>query len=245
MDVSRTSDSVLSDFLEELFSAGAERIRLSDTVGTATPVLIQEWSRLYKSRLSCLEFHGHNDLGMATANAHTAVFCGFGTVSGTVTGIGERAGNTSWEELIPALTVTRTANTEIDPEKLFLLSNFVRNITGEKVSPRQPFVGKNVFSHESGLHANSFFHDPLAFQCCLPEKWGLPPGKVTYGTHTGIRSLELSLRNSGIGLNEMEKKVLLDMVRSRSAKKKKPIEKEELLSLYRNMRKSRLFEAVR
>lgn len=235
MDASRTPEERLVRMVGILVSAGADRIRLADTAGTATPRQISLWGSLLQPYLDRLEFHGHNDLGMATANAWCAVEAGFGAVSGTLCGIGERAGNTAWDQLIPALAVTGLPVGGIPPEKVIALSGTLRRWLGEEVPPRHPFTGSLAFAHESGIHVSGLLKDPLSFQCAEPERLGLPPARICYGTQSGSGAVSGGLKTAGWDPSPAEIGILLPLVSRAARKNRRPLELGEVEKLYQKI----------
>jgi homocitrate synthase NifV len=188
-DATRTPVEDMLALLEKLKGFPIRRIRISDTVGVASPLEISRIiERLKEKSPFDLEFHGHNDLGMATANALTALESGAKAVSLTVNGLGERAGNARLEELVMALTLKKIPH-GVSTKALRPLSRHVAGLTGCPLPPDKPVTGGRVFTHESGIHCHGQLRDPLSFQPMEPEIHGLAPVRFMAGKHGGRASL--------------------------------------------------------
>ena len=180
-----------SDFLARFYSlaarCGADRVRIADTVGTATPARVV---KLIGKLLSpgCrvpIEFHGHNDLGMATANALTAAEAGAVAVSATVNGLGERAGNVPLEEIAMAFHLEENFECEIRTPRLMELCAYVAEASRRPIPESKPVTGDSVFAHESGIHCAALLENPLAYQPYLPETAGRKGCRFVPGKHSG------------------------------------------------------------
>ena len=145
-DATRAEPELLKRFILDAEACGADRVRIADTVGVATPSsIIGLVGRLKSASHTALEFHAHNDLGMATANAFTALEAGCEAVSVSVTGLGERAGNAALEELAIALKLSGKYATGIDTRKLSQLCRVVSKAAGRIIENQKPVVGKSAF----------------------------------------------------------------------------------------------------
>jgi homocitrate synthase NifV len=149
-----------------------------------------------------LEFHGHNDLGMATANALSALESGAQAVSVTVNGLGERAGNAALEQVAVVLTQHPGLSCNLDLTGLFALSRLVAQATGQPVSPNQPIVGDAVFTHESGLHCHAMFQDSRSYEPFAPEKVGHSGRRFILGPHSGTTSIRHLLDQAGLPVSQ-------------------------------------------
>lgn len=183
-DATRAEDSFLSEFVRSAFDLGAHRLRIADTVGIATPHSI---TSLFRSLVllagdSMLEFHGHNDLGMATANTISAVEAGAGAVSVTVNGLGERAGNGRLEEIVTALLVATEFRSRINPRRLPAICSMVAELSGRSIPVDKPITGSTVFTHESRIHCHALKKDPMAYQPFLPAFIGRETGHFVIGS---------------------------------------------------------------
>ena len=161
-DATRTTPGVLQEFVNAAAGTGAHRIRIADTVGIWNP--LQTANAIHTLRQfagkAMLEFHGHNDLGMATANAIAAIQAGAGSVSVTVTGIGERAGNAALEQVVMAIRHSLGKTSGIDSLAIAGLCERVSRAARRAIPPDQPIVGQAIFQHESGIHCQSLLSGP-------------------------------------------------------------------------------------
>ncbi|HCD36151.1 MAG TPA: homocitrate synthase [Chlorobium sp.] len=235
-DATRTGTDSLRQFIADAASCGAERIRIADTVGIATPPMLTELFReLLPTGGPFLEFHAHNDLGMATANAFTAIAAGCDAVSVSVTGLGERAGNAALEELAIALTLSGVYETLIDTTALTNLSLAVSKASGRSIQPQKAVVGDAAFQHESGIHCAALLKDPLSYQPFLPALAGGADHALIIGKHSGSASLQDYFSRKGIELSRPEAMKLLMEVRIKAGEKKRALTPGELETLYSHL----------
>lgn len=153
-DASRARLPFVAQFCAAALDAGAQRIRIADTVGILTPL---KTLALFKRLMdivpgSMLEFHGHNDLGMATANTVVALESGADFASVTVNGIGERAGNAPLEEVVMAIKETTSIGLDFDTNLISSICSAVSDITNRPIPGNKPITGESVFLHKSGIH---------------------------------------------------------------------------------------------
>lgn len=169
-DTVRTDYASVVKVSKAAVEAGADRISIADTVGAATPQQMYKLVSRLKSDLKIkLNVHCHNDLGLATANALAAYEAGVTMIDTSVNGLGERAGITPLAELCLALHCLYKVRKNWVLEKLPILSEIVSEFSGVKVSPNTPVVGKNVFSHNAGLHVAAVIHDPKYYEIIPAE----------------------------------------------------------------------------
>ncbi len=232
-DATRADWEVLKNFVVDAEACGADRIRIADTVGVATPTSIMAMVSQLKS-VSCaaLEFHAHNDLGMATANAFTALESGCKAVSVSVTGLGERAGNAALEELAIALKLSGKYETLIDTRQLSHLCEEVSSAAGRVIEDQKAIVGKAVFQHESGIHCAALLKNPLSYQPFLPDQVGRGKHELVFGKHSGSASIQHFFLVRGISMTRDEANYLLVIVRSMASEKKRALQPDELESIY-------------
>jgi homocitrate synthase NifV len=187
MDASRVSLERLLSFAGAVEPHRPDRLRLADTVGIWTPMKVHHaFSSLGHAYPSLsLGFHGHNDLGMASANAYTAVEAGADSVDVTVNGLGDRAGNVSLAAFVMAMETSRRWSTSVQPEGLHGISDYVAELCGEALPADMPVVGHRVFDHEAGIHVRGLLRDRLSFQPYLPEHVGRAPERFIAGPHSG------------------------------------------------------------
>lgn len=187
MDASRVSLDRLLSFAEAVSLHRPDRLRLADTVGVWTPLAVHHtFSALGHAFPGLpLGFHGHNDLGMATANAYTAVEAGADSVDVTVNGLGDRAGNVPLAAFVMALEQSRRWTARVHAEGLQELSAYVAELCETPLPPDMPVVGSRVFEHEAGIHVRGLLRDRLSFQPYLPERVGRAPESFIAGPHSG------------------------------------------------------------
>lgn len=173
-DASRAEVNFLGEFAHAAEEAGAFRLRLADTVGILNPFQTHDLvSRIHRARPGLiLEFHGHNDFGMATANTLAAFLAGARHLSTTTNGLGERAGNAATEQVALAIEKTCGIRTYINKARVKAVSDLVAAISGRPIHADQPLVGGEVFTHASSIHCFALHREPLAYQALDPEEIG-------------------------------------------------------------------------
>jgi len=186
LDATRADMKFLWRFAEAAASCGAMRLRIADTVGIASPVQVMRLVRILRAAAKnmVIEFHGHNDLGMAAANTISAAQAGAQALSVTINGLGERAGNAPLEEIALALPLAAGRSCRLRPEKLQELCSFVARISGRSIPPDKPVTGSLIFTHESGIHCHGLLQNDLAYQPYRPQMVGLQ-SKLVLGKHSG------------------------------------------------------------
>ncbi len=234
-DATRAQPDLLKRFVLDAEACGADRVRIADTVGVATPSSVIELVGCLQSvSHAALEFHAHNDLGMATANAFTALDAGCQAVSVSVTGLGERAGNAALEELAIALKLSGKYETGIDTRKLSHLCTAVSRAAGRKIEDQKPVVGKSAFQHESGIHCAALLKHPLSYQPFLPDQVGRDRAELIIGKHSGSASLQHFFSGRGIVITRDEANHLLAIVRTAASEKKRALRPTEVEEIYNN-----------
>jgi len=200
-DASRADQDYLASLYLAGIDAGADRLAFCDTVGVLVPEVTTEvFGRL--SRLGApLSVHCHNDFGMATANTIAALRAGATTAHVTVNGIGERAGNTSLEEVVMTLESLYKIDTGIKCQDIYQLSRLVSRMTGLPLATNKAIVGENAFTHEAGIHVHGLLADTKTYEPIHPETVGRKR-RIVLGKHAGRASVELALREFGIGVTD-------------------------------------------
>lgn len=228
-DATRSDIALLQRFMSDAEAAGAERLRIADTVGISTPGSVIALGAVLRQHSSLpLEFHAHNDLGMATANAFTALEAGFEAVSVSVTGLGERAGNAALEELAMALALSGGFESRLDTAKLSALCDAVALASGRVIQDQKPVVGRSAFQHESGIHCAALLQDPLSYQPFLPSQVGRGDFELVIGKHSGTAAIREHFRRKGIDLSRDEARSLLEQVRSHADRLKRALRPDEI-----------------
>lgn len=240
-DATRAGLEHLEQFVDDAVAAGADRVRIADTVGISTPLSIMEMAnRLLARTAITLEFHAHNDLGMGTANAFTALESGFHAVSVSVTGLGERAGNAALEELAVALAMSGKHGCRIDTSKLAELCDVVSAASGRPIQEQKPVVGRAVFQHESGIHCAALLREPLSYQPFLPSRVGRKNFEMVIGKHSGTAAIRDHFQKKGIDLSREESLEVLELVRSAAEQHKRALRAEELDAIHQRYRNTRI-----
>lgn len=199
MDATRTDESFLIDVIEGVSDAGADWINIPDTCGVATPgrfnALIETVCAHTDARV---DMHTHDDFGLATANALSGFEAGGAQAQVSVNGIGERAGNAAYEEVVMALESLYDVSTGIDTTQLMELSRLIEAKSDIPVPANKPVVGANAFAHESGIHAAGVIENAETFEpgVMTPEMVGASR-ELVLGKHTGQHSVRERLRSAG------------------------------------------------
>jgi homocitrate synthase NifV len=204
-DATRCERVNLLRFIVRASVHGVYRVRIADTVGIASPFEVYDLVKEITS--SCdieTEFHGHNDLGMASANALAAVEAGAGAVSVTVNGLGERSGNVPLEQIALILNLSGKFSTSINPGHLMNICKYVADASNRPIPPDRPVTGANVFLHESGIHCAGLIKDPLSYQPYLPETVGRKGFEILLGKQSGSRAIMHMLGKAGIDISRDE-----------------------------------------
>ncbi|MDC7232465.1 MAG: hypothetical protein PQJ58_04490 [Spirochaetales bacterium] len=235
MDASRCETGRLKEFVQAAASAGYSRVRLADTLGLALPSTVRTWADELWNYRYLLEFHGHNDFGMAVANSLTALECGFSSVSMTLLGLGERAGNAPLEEVILGAGNLLSLGQEIDLEKITRTARQTAEICGISIPENKPLLGNRINSHESGIHVAGLKRNPLSFKPYDPESYGGAAETIIWGRHSGRHAVEFLLKEQYQEFCKDLVAPLLAKVRQTSGTYKRGLSREEVLSLYQSL----------
>ncbi|HCT83610.1 MAG: hypothetical protein DKM50_08620 [Candidatus Margulisiibacteriota bacterium] len=237
-DATRTEIRQLTRFINLVGKYPVKRVRIADTVGALNPIQTYNLIRTVKEATNnmVLEFHGHNDLGMAAANTIAAIAAGVESVSVTVNGIGERAGNASLDEVILAAGLTLHKESGIDITRLAEVGRMVSKASRTIVPGNKPVTGENIFLHESGIHWNSLLKDRNSYELYSSELIGKKPAPPVIGKHSGISSLKYYLEQNGINIPKDQAYLLLKKIKFISSVQKRSISERELLTLYQELR---------
>jgi len=231
-DASRSENSFLKEILEFGFELKADRFRYCDTVGILTPMQTYEnISFLSNLNLLDIEMHTHNDFGMATATSIAGIEAGASSVNTTVIGLGERAGNACFEQVLMSLTKQFNDERVIESDKLKELVNTVSLAANKPISASRPIVGKNIFAHESGIHVNGMIKSKNSYEAFEPESVGLDR-LFPIGKHSGSSTLLYHLSKLGIAPNKQKVNNILPKIREIVTKRKRVLSQEELKELY-------------
>jgi 2-isopropylmalate synthase len=227
-DGSRSDRDFLCRAFETAIAAGATTVNLPDTVGYAIP---SEFADLVKYVMqhtpniggAVLSVHCHNDLGLATANTLAALSAGARQAEVTINGIGERAGNTSLEEVVMALHTRHNTPPQPTPTRtpqIYTTSRLVSMITGIMVQPNKAIVGANAFAHEAGIHQDGMLKNPMTYEIMRPETIGLSATRLVLGKHSGRHALRERLKEMGYDLSGDELHTVFTQFKALADKKK-------------------------
>jgi 2-isopropylmalate synthase len=227
-DGSRSDRDYLCRVFEAAIDAGATTVNLPDTVGYAIP---EEFAALVRHirkhtpniHKAILSVHCHDDLGLATSNTLSAIHAGARQAEVTINGIGERAGNTSLEEVVMALHTRANflkATTGIKTEFIHPTSRLVSMVTGLLVQPNKAIVGANAFAHEAGIHQDGILKHPMTYEIMKPETIGLSTHKLVLGKHSGRHALRSHLKDLGYDLSDEELSLVFTRFKQLADKKK-------------------------
>ncbi len=212
-DAGRSDPEFLYVVLGEAIKSGATTLNIPDTVGYTTP---DEYYQLIEGIIKntpgmheniIVSVHCHDDLGMATANTLAGIRAGARQAEVTINGIGERAGNTSLEEVVMALKTRHPIfqlETGIMTTELSHVSRMVSNYTGMVVQPNKAIVGANAFAHEAGIHQDGMLKHQETYEIMRPEDVGVNQSKLVMGKHSGRHALRVRLAEMGHSLDETE-----------------------------------------
>jgi homocitrate synthase NifV len=230
-DASRAAPELLRRFVLLARDSGACRVRIADTVGIWNPR--QAWRcfrvlrRLAGVRFS-LEFHGHNDLGMASANTVSAIEGGADAASVTVNGLGERAGNAALEEVVMALGHTLGRECGVDTARLGPLCDLVAGSSGRPIHASKPISGSDAFRHESGIHTAALLRNPAAYEPFPAAGIGRAPNPFVVGKHSGSAGVRAVLAGRGVALPAALPAGMLPAIRRCARAKKGSLSFQEL-----------------
>jgi len=236
-DASRADQLFMSDFVLQASACGVQRIRIADTVGILNPFstarLIRKVSKIVSEME--IEFHGHNDLGMANANSLAALSSGAKSVSLTVNGLGERAGNAALEEVIMALELSFGCKHGYYTSSIGALSALVSKAAKRPLPISKPVTGGKALCHESGIHTRFLLSDRKTYQLIAADSIGLEESSFVYGKHTGSYALRILLERENILVSKVSVSALLDQVKQIAVAKKKGLSEEEVINLARQL----------
>jgi 2-isopropylmalate synthase len=211
-DASRSDRDYLCRVVEAAVNAGATTINITDTVGYATPGDFADLLRELLTRVPAMDrvvlsVHCHNDLGLAVANSLAAVEVGAGQIECTINGIGERAGNTSLEEVVMALHTRRDryqATTGIETREISRASRLVSHVTGFLVPPNKAIVGSNAFAHAAGIHQDGILKEKSTYEIMTPETIGLDGSRLVLTSRSGRHALRVRMQALGYDLSDAD-----------------------------------------
>src|SRR5436305_11395051 len=236
-DAGRTDNDYLARVIEAVIKAGATVVNIPDTTGYCLPhqygekiaYLINNVPNIDKATISC---HCHNDLGLATANSIAGVINGARQIECTINGLGERAGNTSLEEVVMVMKQHAYLGyyTSIKSEQLNPISRLVSEIMRMPVQPNKAIVGSNAFAHSSGIHQDGFLKDNSTYEIIKPEDVGADGSKIVLTARSGRSALAHRFLKIGYSFTRNDIDVLYQQFLV-VADKKKEVKDEDLHEL--------------
>lgn len=233
-DASRAEPRFLIELTKAIEATGAHRIRFADTVGRLHPLAVDSIIRTLRSATDLeIEFHGHNDLGMAVGNSVAAILAGADAVSVTVNGIGERAGNAALEATALALEKSAGLSLGLDLKRLVGLCERVARAAGRTLAEDKPIVGTAVHRHEAGIHCRALLVDRKTYELVHPEEVGREPPNFVIGRHSGVASLLHVAARLGVSLDRRRARRILPAIRDRAEELGRGLRDDELLELLR------------
>jgi 2-isopropylmalate synthase len=233
-DGSRSRREFLCEVFEAAIEAGATTVNLPDTVGYAMP---DEFAELISFVLkhtpninrAVLSVHCHNDLGLAMANTLAGLKAGARQAEVTVNGIGERAGNTSLEEVVMGLYTRKDhlgLTTRINTTEIHSTSRLVSMLTGIVVQPNKAIVGSNAFAHEAGIHQDGVLKNRMTYEIMQPETLGIVSNRLVLGKHSGRHAFKQKLLELGYDLTKKELDGLFEKFKELCDKRKEILDED-------------------
>ncbi len=230
-DSSRADPSFLHAVLDAAAAAGAWRFRYADTLGVLEPGGTEAIFRALRARTDmALEFHGHDDLGLATANTLAALRGGATDASVCVLGLGERAGYAALEQVAAALVRLELGATAMVLTELPRVAALVARAANRPIPADAPIVGEHVFTHESGIHVSGLLRDAGTYEAMEPALFGRER-QIVLGKHSGSAAVRDALRAEGMAADDETLPMLIARLRNYADQVKRPVTRLELVAL--------------
>lgn len=211
-DAGRTDNEYLAQVVEAVIKAGATVVNIPDTTGYCLPQEYFEKIKYLKEHVDCIDnaiisTHCHNDLGMATANTFCGIMGGARQVEVTINGIGERAGNTSLEEIAMILKCHKGLGieTNINTTKIYPISRMVSSLMNMPVQPNKAIVGRNAFAHSSGIHQDGVLKNVQTYEIMNPKDIGIDDNSIVLTARSGRAALKHRLHVNGVDVTDERK----------------------------------------
>jgi len=242
-DAGRTDNEYLARVVEAVIAAGATVVNIPDTTGYCLPdqygekiaYLVNNVKNVDKAVLSC---HCHNDLGLATANSIAGIRNGARQIECTINGLGERAGNTSLEEVVMVIKQHKQLGfyTDVKSEKLNPISRLVSDTMRMPVQPNKAIVGANAFSHSSGIHQDGFLKDSSTYEIINPDEVGADGSRIVLTARSGRSALAFRFQKLGYSFTRNDIDILYERFLKVADTKKEVLEADlhELAKAYNN-----------
>jgi len=231
-DVGHADPQFLVEYACAVEEAGADRFRLSDTIGVLDPFRTHDLvSTLVRHVAIPIQVHMHNDFGLATANTVASVRAGATHVQVTVNGLGERAGLAPLDEVVMCLRCQLGLEVSVRLEAILPLCHYVAQASGRPIPANKPITGDSIFYHESGVHVEGVLRDPSLFEPFSPEIVGARR-QIVIGKHSGTSALQHVLATQGVHVERECLGPLLERVRLEAVRSKGTISPTRLVNLY-------------
>ncbi|UZE50329.1 homocitrate synthase [Rhodopseudomonas sp. P2A-2r] len=239
-DSSRADIGFLIEVVAEAEAAGARRFRVADTLSVLDPDASYALMAALRATTELeLEFHGHDDLGLATANTLAAIKAGATHASVTVIGLGERAGNAPLEEVAVALRQLYRRETGIVLSQLGNVAAIVATAAARVIPLNKAIVGEHVFTHESGIHVDGLLKDQHTYQSLDPSLFGRS-NRIVIGKHSGLASITSLLSDLHMPADPEQTRGILARVREYAVSHKGPVARETVAQIWREIRNEHL-----
>lgn len=236
-DAGRTDNEYLARVIEAVIKAGATTVNIPDTTGYCLPQQYGEKIAYLKNNVpnidkAVISCHCHNDLGLATANSIAGVMNGARQIECTINGLGERAGNTSLEEVVMILKQHKQLGfyTNVQTQQLNPMSRLFSDTMRMPVQPNKAIVGANAFSHSSGIHQDGFLKDSLTYEIISPEEVGAEGSKIVLTARSGRSALAYRFQRLGYQFSRNDIDILYPEF-LKVADSKKEVQEEDLVKL--------------
>jgi 2-isopropylmalate synthase len=242
-DAGRTENEYLARVIEAVIKAGATTVNIPDTTGYCLPheygnkiaFLVNNVPNIDKAVISC---HCHNDLGLATANSIAGIISGARQIECTINGLGERAGNTSLEEVVMVIKQHKELNfyTDVNAKLLNPMSRNVSDTMRMPVQPNKAIVGSNAFSHSSGIHQDGFLKNAQTYEIINPDEVGADSSKIILTARSGRSALAYRFQNLGFVFDRNDIDALYEEFEKVADIKKEIVDSDlkELATAYNN-----------
>lgn len=230
-DSSRGDPRDIGKIVRAAEECGAWRFRFADTLGLLEPFSTFESIRRVREQTNLpIEFHGHDDIGLATANTLAAVRAGAMHASVTVLGLGERAGNAALEEVALAFGHVAGGRTGVRLDRLAPLAKLVARAARRRIGRSKAVVGADIFTHESGIHVAALMKDARSYQALDPARLGRRR-KIVIAKHSGVAAVQGKCAELGVSVDRDAAERLLDRIRSAAIEGCGPLRRRELIRL--------------
>ena len=212
-DASRSDADFLKSVYVNAIEHGADRVCVCDTVGILTPDSSFELFSKMNDLNVPIACHCHNDFGLAVANTLSALKGGASEIHTTINGIGERAGNTSFEECVVSIDrLLPQFSCDVKIQEIYSISKLVARLTGVYIQPNKAIVGENAFAHESGIHSDGIIKNSATYEPMTPELVGRKR-RFIVGKHMGTHGLDNRLKELGVSVNETQLQQICDNIK--------------------------------